>query len=90
MIVSGLSRNHLPAKSFYQNVKVGDTWTSTSDISSDDGSAKIHTAMEHVNVLEGFETADGLKCIKVKGENDRYYEGKRASDGFGFYLYRET
>ncbi len=46
-------------------VTVGDTWTSINDTSSDDGSTKINTVIENVNVLEGFETVDGLECAKI-------------------------
>jgi len=67
-------------------VRVGDTWTSTTDTSSDDGSAKIHTVMEHVNVIDGFETVDGMECVRVTAKMAGTMEGKGNQMGSDFTL----
>ena len=47
-------------------VKVGDTWRSRDDTISDEGRLTIHRVTENVDRLVGFETIDGLECVKVR------------------------
>jgi len=65
-------------------VKVGDTWTSTDDVSNDDNSTKTHTIMENVNVLEGFETVDGQECVKITSKMSGSMEGEGSQMGSVF------
>ncbi len=46
-------------------VKIGDTWTSTDTITEKTDELEVRINFESVNTLEGFETVDGLECIKV-------------------------
>ena len=46
-------------------VKVGDTWPSTDTITEKSGLGDVVISIESVNTLEGFETVNGVECIKV-------------------------
>jgi hypothetical protein len=49
-------------------VKVGDTWTSTDIITEKTPELEIQISIESVNTLEGFETVDGMECVKVTAD----------------------
>lgn len=46
-------------------IKIGDTWSSTDTITEKTSIGEVILSFESVNTLEGFETVDGLECIKV-------------------------
>lgn len=46
-------------------VKVGETWLSTDTITEKSGLGDVVISFESVNTLEGFETVNGMECIKV-------------------------
>jgi hypothetical protein len=62
-------------------VKIGDTWPDESTITekSDRGEAIIH--FSGVNTLVGYETVDGMECVKVKGEGTGTIESKGEQGG---------
>jgi len=62
-------------------VKVGETWKSEDTIDIENAGSKIHLSMESINTLEGFETVDGLKCIKIVSEIMGTIEGKGEQQG---------
>lgn len=57
-------------------VKIGDTWTSTDTVTEKSPVGEVILSFESVNTLAGFETVDGLECIKVTAEITGTLEGK--------------
>ena len=57
-------------------VKIGDTWTSTDTITEKTDEIEVRINFESVNTLEGFETVDGLECVKVTADFTGTVEGK--------------
>jgi len=57
-------------------VKIGDSWTSTDTIAEKTDQIEIRIDFESVNTLEGFETVDGLECVKVTTDVTGTVEGK--------------
>jgi hypothetical protein len=57
-------------------VKIGDTWTSTDTIIEKTGELEVRINFESVNTLEGFETVDGLECVKVTADITGTLQGK--------------
>ena len=49
-------------------VKIGDTWTSMDTITEKTDELEIQINFESVNTLEGFETVDGMECVKVTAD----------------------
>lgn len=66
-------------------VKVGDTWGSVNDTTTDNG-AKINTRLEYIYTLEGFETVDGLECVRITGKMTGTMEGKGSQMGSDYTL----
>ncbi len=62
-------------------VKIGDTWTSTDTITekSENNESIVH--LESVNTLKGFETVDGMECVKITAEITGKTEGKTVQQG---------
>lgn len=62
-------------------VKIGDTWPDESTITdkSDSGETIIHFSGE--NTLVGFETVDGMECVKVTTEGTGTIESKGEQQG---------
>lgn len=57
-------------------VKIGDTWTSTDTITEKTDEIEVRINFESVNTLEGFETVDGLECVKVMADVIGTVEGQ--------------
>jgi len=57
-------------------VKIGDTWTSTDTITEKTEEIEVRINFESVNTLEGFETVDGMECVKVTADVTGTVEGK--------------
>lgn len=83
-------------------VKIGDTWTSTDTITEKTDEIEVRINFESVNTLEGFETVDGLECVKVtadvtgtivgKGEQmgmQLAIEGEVQGKGAWYFAYKE-
>jgi hypothetical protein len=51
-----------------RSVKIGETWTSTDTITEKSESSEIQINMENVHTLKGFETVDGMECVKITAE----------------------
>ena len=62
-------------------VKIGDTWSDESTITdkSDAGEAVIH--FSGTNTVVGFETVDGMECVKISGEGTGTIESKGEQQG---------
>jgi len=62
-------------------IEIGDTWPDkgTLDIGEDD--SRVHIDMDIVNTLEGFETIDGLECVKIVSEVTGTVDGQGKQEG---------
>lgn len=83
-------------------VKIGDTWMSTDTITEKTDELEVQINFESVNTLEGFETVDGLECVKVtadftgtvQGEGEQMglqldIEGEVQGKGTWYFAYKE-
>lgn len=62
-------------------VTIGDTWTSKDKITEKSSMTVIHINLESLNTLEGFETVDGMECIKVKAAVTGTLDGEGEQEG---------
>ena len=46
-------------------VKIGDTWVSNDTITDESSSGEIRMFFESLNKLEGFETVEGMECVRI-------------------------
>ncbi len=51
-----------------RSVKIGDTWTSTDTVTEKSESSEVQFNLKSVHTLEGFETVDGMECVKITAE----------------------
>ena len=51
-----------------RSVKIGDTWTSTDTIIDKSESSEMQINLESVHTLKGFETVDGMECVKITSD----------------------
>lgn len=65
-------------------VKVGDTWPDESTITEKSSNGEAIVRFSGVNTLEGFETIDGLECVKVSAKGSGTIEGKGEQQGVEF------
>lgn len=68
-------------------VKIGDTWPGTDDVTTNDNNTRMHFVLEHVNVLEGIETVDGLECVRIASKMSGTIEGDGADPGLGDFTF---
>lgn len=66
-----------------QPVKIGDTWPSTDDVTSNDNNVSVHFVLEILNTLEGLETVDGLECVKITRKLSGTLDGEGTDPGLG-------
>ncbi len=57
-------------------VKIGDTWTTRAAITENTNKSESLIKLELLNTLEGFETVDGMECVRIKAEFTGTIEGK--------------
>jgi hypothetical protein len=57
-------------------VKIGDTWQSKDTITEKTANVEININVDNVNTLEGFETVNGLECVRIKTEATGTIDGK--------------
>ena len=62
-------------------VRFGDSWTTTDAISDKSGNVEISFSFENVNTLEGFETVNGLECVKITAAVTGTLDGKGTQGG---------
>jgi len=48
-----------------QPVKIGDSWPSNYAIEDKTGPLALRTEIQRVNTLEGFETVEGMNCVRI-------------------------
>jgi len=66
-----------------QPVKIGDSWPSTDDMTSNDNNTRIHLVREVVSTLEGIETVDGVECVRVASKISGTLDGSGSAPGLG-------
>lgn len=66
------------------NVKIGDTWTLEDVKRWSADQIKFNTKAETINTLEGFETVQGMECVRIKSrvKGTLYGTGKLEGQGF--------
>jgi hypothetical protein len=57
-------------------LKIGDTWTTRTAITENSNKSESLIMLELLNTLEGFETVDGMECVRIKAEFTGTVEGK--------------
>jgi len=57
-------------------VKIGDTWISKDTVTAKTARGELCLIFESKNKLEGFETVDGLKCVKITADVKGTLDGK--------------
>lgn len=62
-------------------VKIGDTWTTKDTITEKSDNGEVRINLESVNTLEGFETVNGLECVKITAEVTGTLDGKGYEQG---------
>jgi len=62
-------------------VKIEDTWTSKDTITDKSSNTEIHLIFESLNTLEGFETVNGLECVKITAVVTGILDGKGKEGG---------
>jgi len=62
-------------------VKIGDTWISKDDSKEKSGNLEIHTVIESVHTLEGFEVVNGYECAKISSQSKGTIEGEGEQGG---------
>ena len=50
-------------------VKQGDTWPSQDSVTQKTSEGDIFVSLNHVNTLDGFETIDGVECVRIKTDS---------------------
>jgi len=62
-------------------VKVGDSWTTKDTVDIKGGRMDLQMTFESVNTLAGFETLDGMECIKVTAKTTGLVDGDGEQGG---------
>jgi hypothetical protein len=62
-------------------IRIGDSWTSSSDVEDKSGASIIKIHFESVNTLEGFETVDGMECARIGSKITGTISGRGNQDG---------
>lgn len=62
-------------------VKQGDTWPSQDSVTEKTGGGDIFITLNHVNTLDGFETVDGVECVRIKTESKGTMKGNLEEGG---------
>lgn len=62
-------------------VKIGDTWSDESTITDKSESGDTIVYFSGTNTLVGFETVDGMECVKITSEGTGTIEGKGEQQG---------
>ena len=62
-------------------VKIGDSWSDTTDKTLEQNGLDIDMNMVLKNVVEGFETVNGVKCVRIKTTGTGTMEGSGQSRG---------
>ena len=62
-------------------LKIGDTWPDETTINEKTSRGQVIIHLTGVNTLEGFETIDGMECVKVSAQYSGTIEGKGEQQG---------
>ena len=70
--------------------KIGDSWTSEQDYTENQVNMDITVTIESENTLEGYETVDGIECVRIKIESVAAIDGKGDRGGTEMTLEGDT
>lgn len=62
-------------------VKMGDTWTAEDLIKDETGGGEVRIRLKSEHKLDGFETVDGLECVRIKSAVTGGLEGEGKEQG---------
>jgi hypothetical protein len=62
-------------------IEIGDTWSGKNALDIGEGESWVHIDMDTVNTLEGFETIDGLECVRIVSEVTGTVDGQGKQEG---------
>ncbi|MGD2294769.1 MAG: hypothetical protein PVF22_02920 [Candidatus Aminicenantes bacterium] len=62
-------------------VKVGDTWTSQDVITDVSDTGEMRIILDNTHTLDGFETVEGLECVRIKSSIKGTMEGEGTQGG---------
>ena len=62
-------------------LKMGDTWPDETTISEKTDNGKVVVQISEVNTLDGFETIDGMECVRILSKYSGTIEGKSSQQG---------
>jgi hypothetical protein len=62
-------------------VKQGDTWPSQDSVTQKTSEGDIFVSLNHVNTLDGFETIDGIECVRIKTDSKGTLKGNLEQGG---------
>ncbi len=65
-------------------VKFGETWTSTDTITDKSETSEVQINLESVHTLKGFETVDGMECVKITAEVTGSLQGAGEQQGMDY------
>lgn len=64
-----------------QPLRIGDTWPDETTINEKTSNGQVIIHISGVNTLEGFETIEGMECLKISAKYSGTIEGKRDQQG---------
>ena len=62
-------------------VEIGDTWAGKDTLDIAEGDSRVQIDMDIVSTLDGFETIDGLECVRVVSQVTGAIEGQGKQEG---------
>ena len=62
-------------------VKQGDTWPSQDSVTEKTSEGDIFASLNHVNTVDGFETIDGIECVRIKTDSKGTLKGNLEQGG---------
>jgi len=62
-------------------MEIGATWSGKDTLNIEEGDSRIQINMDIVNTLKGFETIDGMECVKVVSEVTGTVDGQGKQEG---------
>ena len=62
-------------------VEVGDTWPGKDTLNIEEGDSRVQINMDILSTLDGFETIDGMECVRVVSQVTGTVEGQGKQQG---------
>jgi len=62
-------------------MEIGDTWSGKDTLNIEEGDSRLKIDMDILNTLEGFETIEGMECVKVVSKITGTVDGQGKQEG---------